>query len=95
MLPSFSRPSPATSRIWSNPDLCLWQLGCCTVLDHVQSFVVVIMKKKIGKILILVNASKGLCLAPVLIKDEIYWSLCLRRKSGFDYQIAHQRQVLL
>lgn len=51
--------------------------------------------EKARKILILLNASKGLCLAPVLIKGEIYWSLCLRRKSGFYYQIVHQRQVLM
>lgn len=52
-------------------------------------------KKKERKMSILLNASKGLCLAPVLIKGKIYWSLCLRRKSGSDYQIAHQRQVLM
>lgn len=57
--------------------------------------VIVVGKKKPRKIPILLNASKGLCLSPVLIKGEIYWSFCLRRKSGSDYQIAHQRQVLM
>lgn len=59
-------------------------------------FVVAIKeKRKHREIPILLNTSKGLCLAPVLIKGEIYWSLCVRRKSGSDYQIAHQRQVLM
>lgn len=67
------------------------------VPGHVQSFVVVVMKKKKTnrEMPILLNASKGLCLAPVLGKSEIYWSLCVRRKSGSGYQIAHQRQVLM
>lgn len=42
-------------------------------------FVIVIFMKKTGKIAILLNASKGLCLAPVLIKGEIYWSLWAER----------------
>lgn len=63
------------------------------VPGHVQSLVVVMRKER--EIPFLLNASKGLCLAPVLIKGEIYWSLCVRRKSESGYQIADQRQVLM
>lgn len=52
-------------------------------------------EKREREIPFLLNASKGLCLAPVLIKGEIYWSLCVRRKSESGYQIADQRQVLM